>query len=93
MNNEGKARADKRRQVLRGVVVSDKMTKTRVIEVKRVNRHRLYHKNLVRRTRLLIHDEKNESKIGDVVMAVATSPMSRHKNFRLVKVLETRVVQ
>ena len=85
--------AHKRRQTIRGVVVSDKMNKTRVIELKRTHKHRLYKKNLVRRTRLFIHDETNESKIGDVVVAIATRPLSRHKSFRLMKIIEKRVTQ
>lgn len=75
---------------IEGIVVSDKMSKTRVVEVKRTIRHALYRKNLIRRSRFFIHDEKNESKIGDVVVAVSTRPLSRHKNFRLLKVLEKR---
>ena len=79
------------RQVIKGLVVSDKMTKTRVVEVKRIFRHRLYQKQLIRQNRFFIHDENNESKTGDLVLAVSTRPLSRHKNFRLVKVLEKRV--
>jgi len=85
--------SEKKRQVVKGVVVSDKMTKTRVIEIKRTLRHRLYQKGLVRRSRLFIHDEKEESKIGDVVLAAATRPLSKHKHFQLMKVLEKRVTQ
>ena len=80
-----------RKQIVRGVVVSDKMTKTLIIEIKRTQDHRLYHKKLIHQKRLFIHDEKNESKTGDVVMAVATRPLSRHKNFRLIKIVEKRV--
>jgi small subunit ribosomal protein S17 len=82
-----------RRQVVRGVVVSDKMTKTRVIEVRRTQNHRLYHKKLIHQKRLFVHDEKNESKMGDVVMAESTRPLSRHKNFRLIKIIEKRVAE
>lgn len=83
----------KRHQEIRGVVVSDKMNKTRVIEVKRTLRHSLYHKNVARTSKIFIHDEKNESKAGDVVTAVATRPLSRHKQFTLLKVVEKRVEQ
>ena len=81
------------RQEIRGVVVSDKMNKTRVIEIKRSLRHSLYHKNTVRSSKIFIHDEKNESKVGDVVTAVATRPLSRHKQFTLLQVVEKRVEQ
>lgn len=77
-------------QVVRGIVVSDKMMKTRIIEVKRNKRHTLYHKSLSRKTRLFVHDEKNESKTGDLIEAAQTRPLSRHKNFRLLKVISKR---
>ena len=79
------------RQSIKGIVVSDKMDKTRVVEIKRTLRHRLYQKGLVRRSRLFVHDEKNESKVGDVVLAVSTRPLCKNKNFRLTKIVEKRV--
>jgi len=79
-----------RKHLVRGVVVSDKMDKTRVIEIKRTLKHRLYQKGLIREKRLFIHDEKNESKVGDKVIAVASRPLSRHKNHRLYKIVEKR---
>jgi len=81
----------KTRQTIKGTVVSDKMSKTRVIEVNRNVRHRLYHKNIKQSIRFFVHDEKNEAKVGDVILAASTRPLSRHKTFRLVKVLEKRV--
>lgn len=81
------------RQVLRGVVVSDKMNKTRVIEVKHTTRHGLYHKNLIKQGRFFVHDEKNESKTGDTISAVSVRTLSKNKSFRLLKVLEKRVVE
>jgi small subunit ribosomal protein S17 len=78
----------RKKQVVKGVVVSDKMSKTRVIEVAREIPHRLYAKKTERHTRLFVHDEKNESKVGDVVLAVYSRPLSKLKNFRLTKILE-----
>lgn len=78
-------------QTIKGTVVSDKMSKTRVVEVSRTVRHRLYHKNIKQSVRFFVHDEKNEAKVGDVVLAASTRPLSRNKNFRLVKILEKRV--
>ena len=83
----------KNRQEIRGIVVSDKMSKTRVIETKRSLKHSLYHKSVVRSSKVFIHDEKNESRVGDVVTAVATRPLSRHKQFTLLKIVEKRVEQ
>ncbi len=81
----------KHRQTIKGVVVSDKMHKTCVIELKRTLRHRLYQKGMSRRTKVFVHDEKNEAKVGDVVIAIATRPLSKLKNFRLMKIVEKRV--
>lgn len=78
------------RQEIRGVVVSDKMSKTRVIEIQRSLKHSLYLKKVLRSSKVFIHDEENESKVGDVVTAVSTRPLSRHKNFTLLKVVEKR---
>ena len=76
-----------------GVVVSDKMNKTRIIAVKRIKRHGLYHKSTVHDRRFFIHDEKNASSVGDTVQAVMTRPLSRHKNFRLFKILQKKEVK
>ena len=80
-------------QMIRGVVVSDKMDKTCVIEVVRRLRHSLYHKNIVRRSRLFVHDEKEQATTGDYIEAVATRPLSRKKNFRLFKILGKKVTE
>ncbi len=82
----------RRHQTIRGVVVSDKMSKTRVIEIKHTKPHGLYHKNLIRKTRVFIHDEKNESKVGDTVLATSCRPLSRHKSFELSQVVERQGV-
>lgn len=78
----------KNTQKIRGVVTSDKMNKTRVVEVKRRLKHSLYGKGLVRKTKFFIHDEKNEAKTGDLVEAVGTRRLSKNKSFRLLKILE-----
>ncbi len=78
----------RKKQLVRGLVVSDKMSKTRVIEVTREHPHPLYAKKTVRHTRLFVHDEKNESKIGDLVIAVSSRPLSKHKSYRLSKIIE-----
>ena len=78
------------RQTIRGVVVSDKMNKTRVIEVHRRLTHSLYHKGIIKASRIFVHDEKNETKVGDQVRAESTRPMSKNKAFRIIEVLERR---
>ena len=73
-----------------GVVVSDKMTKTRVVVIERVFRHPRYERVITRSKRLKAHDETNASKVGDRVLIEETRPLSRDKRWRIRQVL-TRV--
>jgi small subunit ribosomal protein S17 len=75
------------RKVRSGVVVSDKMDKTIVVEVTRTVIHPVYKKYVRRRKRFMVHDEENRCRIGDEVMIVETRPLSRQKNWRVRKVL------
>jgi small subunit ribosomal protein S17 len=76
-----------RRRTMNGIVVSDKMTKTIVVEVDRQVRHGLYEKYLRRSTRYQAHDETNQAKMGDRVTLVESRPMSRNKRWVLQKIL------
>jgi small subunit ribosomal protein S17 len=71
-----------------GVVVSDKMQKTIVVQVERTVQHSKYRKYLNQRKRYKAHDEKNECKIGDRVRIEETRPLSRDKRWRLESILE-----
>jgi small subunit ribosomal protein S17 len=71
-----------------GVVVSDKMEKTIVVEVTAVRPHAEYKKVVRRTSRLKAHDENNEARAGDKVLVRECRPMSRDKTWRLIKVLE-----
>ena len=73
-----------------GVVVSDKMTKTRVVMIERVYRHPRYERVIRRSKRLKAHDETNASKVGDRVLIEETRPLSKDKRWRIRQVL-TRV--
>lgn len=75
------------RKVVEGVVLSDKMDKTRVVSVPRRLRHGSYGKVLTRSTKVYAHDEKNESKVGDRVRVMETRPLSKMKRWRLVSVI------
>lgn len=77
-----------RRKVLRGVVVSNKMDKTGVIEITRKVPHPLYKKVVTKTTRFKFHDENNECSIGDTIEVMETRPLSKDKYFRLVRVIE-----
>ncbi|MGH7821853.1 MAG: 30S ribosomal protein S17 [Candidatus Binatia bacterium] len=71
-----------------GVVVSDKMQKTVVVVVDRLVQHTKYGKFVRARKKFKVHDEKNESHVGDRVRIRETRPLSRDKRWRLVSVLE-----
>jgi small subunit ribosomal protein S17 len=71
-----------------GVVVSDKMTKTRVVLIERVYRHPRYERVVRRSKKLKAHDETNASKIGDRVLIEETRPLSKEKRWRIRQVLE-----
>ena len=75
-----------RRTSLQGVVVSDKMNKTIVVEVETHKRHPKYAKRIKYSNKYYAHDEKNEAKVGDVVTIMACRPLSALKRFRLVSI-------
>jgi len=70
-----------------GEVVSDKMTKTVVVLVKRKVRHPLYKKLITKRKKLYAHDEKG-AKTGDVVKVRETRPLSRLKRFEVIEIVK-----
>ncbi|MCX5872003.1 MAG: 30S ribosomal protein S17 [Deltaproteobacteria bacterium] len=78
----------KQRKIRTGIVVSDKMDKTVVVEVSRTVLHPVYKKFVRRRKRFMAHDEDNRCRIGDEVMIVETRPLSRHKNWRVQKIVK-----
>lgn len=75
-----------RRTSLQGVVVSDKMNKTIVVEVETHKRHPKYAKRVKYSNKYYVHDEKNEAKVGDVVTIMGCRPLSATKRFRLVSI-------
>jgi len=75
-----------RRTTLQGVVVSNKMDKTIVVEVETHKRHAKYQKRVKYSNRYYAHDEKNVAKVGDTVTIMASRPLSALKRFRLVSV-------
>jgi small subunit ribosomal protein S17 len=76
------------RRVLEGIVTRDKMAKTRRVEVERLVRHPKYGKFVKRRTVCYVHDEKNESHLGDTVEIIESRPLSKTKRWNLVKVVK-----
>ena len=74
-----------------GRVVSDKMEKSAVVLVERRVRHPLYGKYIRRSTKVHIHDENNECRVGDTVTIQECRPISRTKSWKLVEVVERPV--
>ena len=74
-----------------GVVVSDAMQKSCVVAVEWQVRHGLYGKTERRTSKFMVHDEKNEAKVGDTVAIVETRPMSRRKRWALTRVVRKAV--
>ena len=77
-----------KRKVREGLVTSNKMEKSIVVNVERKLKHPKYGKFLKRTTRLMAHDEKNECNIGDKVKVMETRPLSKNKCWRLVEIIE-----
>ena len=76
-----------------GVVVSDKMDKTRVVLVTRYEQHPKYKKYIKQHKRYKVHDAKNEFKTGDRVRIEACSPLSKHKAFTAIEKVGTQDVE
>ena len=70
------------------VVVSDKMDKTIVVEIRTRVKHPLYGKIMNRTNRIKAHDEENQCGIGDTVRIMETRPLSKDKHWRLVEIIE-----
>jgi small subunit ribosomal protein S17 len=75
-------------RMLTGVVVSDKMNKTVVVQVSRREKHPLYKKVLTRSTKLHVHDEKEQCQLGDKVTIKECRPISKTKSWELLNILE-----
>ena len=71
-----------------GVVVSDKMDKTCVIQIKTRVRHPQYGKIMNKTSKLKVHDENNECGVGDTIKVMETRPLSKDKRWRLVEIIE-----
>ena len=76
------------RKTRTGVVVSDKMDKTIVVEIRTRVRHPLYGKIMNRTNKIKAHDEENQCGIGDTVKIMETRPLSKDKRWRLVEIIE-----
>ena len=91
MNAEATQRA--RRKTRTGIVVSNKMTKTVVVQVERRMKHGKYGKYLTERKKYKAHDEKQACKVGDTVRILETRPLSKEKRWRVAEILESNAEQ
>lgn len=75
------------KRILQGKVISNKMNKTIVVKIDRKVKHQLFGKYITRSTKIHAHDEDNVCQIGDIVVIAESRPISKSKNWRLVKVV------
>ena len=88
--DEGQIQTDterNRRKERVGLVVSDRPDKTVTVTVETLVRHPLYKKRVRRSKRFMVHDERNEARIGDTVRIIETRPISARKRWRLANVI------
>lgn len=86
--NSNKSVIKRRKKVLQGVIVSDKMDKTAVVLVERTVQHPLYKRTLKRTKKYKLHDEENVCNIGDRVRIIECKPLSKDKCWRLLEVIQ-----
>ncbi|OIV47759.1 30S ribosomal protein S17 [Sodalis sp. TME1] len=79
-------------RTLQGRVVSDKMGKSIVVAIERFVKHPIYGKFIKRTTKLHVHDENNDSNIGDIVEISECRPISKTKSWTLVRVVEKAIL-
>src|SRR5881394_517537 len=77
-----------KRKTRTGVVVSDKMQKTVVVQIQRRVAHPVYGKMVTHTKKVKAHDEENSAKTGDLVRIAETRPLSKDKRWRLVEIVE-----
>lgn len=81
------------RRFLTATVISDKMDKTRVVQIQKTNKHPKYVKPLRRFVRYKAHDEKNAAKVGDIVRIMETRPLSKDKRWIIQEILGSTVTK
>lgn len=85
--------SETQKRTLQGLVVSDKMQKSAVVQVETLKIHPKYHKRVKHSRRYAIHDEQNACAVGDLVEIVECRPRSKTKKFALSKVIKKAAVQ
>ena len=80
-----------RNRQLSGIVTSNKMNKTVVVQVDRIVKHPLYKKYIKRRSKFMVHDKDNQCGIGDKIVITASRPISKTKRWYVSNILEKAV--
>ncbi len=80
-----------KKRELKGLVISDKMDKSVVVQVERYIQHKVYKKYIKQYKRYQAHDEKNECRTGDEVQIIETRPLSKLKRFRVTQITKKAV--
>ncbi|MCI7220259.1 MAG: 30S ribosomal protein S17 [Candidatus Enterosoma sp.] len=88
MEENIKVESTSKRRQLQGVVISNKMEKTIVVETENNKNHPIYKKRVTIRKKYKVDDRKNEASVGDVVIFEECRPLSHDKRFRLVKIVK-----
>lgn len=77
-----------KRKLRTGIVTSDKMQKTIVVKIMRLDKHPRYKRIIRKYNKFKVHDENNKAKIGNVVKIEETRPYSKEKRWRLLEILK-----
>jgi small subunit ribosomal protein S17 len=88
--DEGQIQTDterNRRKERVGLIVSDRADKTVTVSVEALVRHPMYKKRVRRSRKFMVHDERNEARVGDTVRIVETRPLSARKRWRLANII------
>ncbi len=88
--DEGQIQTDterNRRKERVGIIVSDKADRTVTVSVEALVRHPMYKKRVRRSKKFIVHDERNEARVGDTVRIIETRPLSKRKRWRLANVI------
>lgn len=77
---------ENRRKFFSGIIISDKMNKTRVVQIRWASKHSTYNKTIRRAQKFKAHDENNASHVGDIVKIMETRPLSKDKRWVIVEI-------
>ncbi len=88
MTGENEKSGKTSQRTVTGRVTSDKMDKTIAVTIERLIKHPVYGKYIRRRTKVLAHDEDNSCSVGDFVAIAECRPVSKHKSWKLVEIVE-----